>query len=152
MSTRPAKRIVVVITLLLIGSLVYWASNCNGTSGCELASLTGTWVNSDYNGLSFPKGGKIEITESDGTLHTLGYDSDTDTIPEHDDTFEYDEKWGDSECATWYHVTYVEPPDTAYGLFKINAENTTLEMQYSEVDYPSDFNVNNPWYAIYYRQ
>ena len=146
------KRIVVVITLLLIGSLVYWASNCNGTSSCEHASLTGTWVNSDYNGVEgFPKAGKLEITESDETLYFVGYDYDTDTIPNRTDTMECDEKWGDSECATWYHVTYVEPPDTAYGLFKINAENTTLEMQYSEVDYPSDFNIDNPWYAIYYR-
>ena len=38
-----ATRIVVVITLLLIGSLVYWASNCD--SGAAVEPIWGTWAN-----------------------------------------------------------------------------------------------------------
>ena len=149
-----AKRIVIVMTLLLIGSLVYWASNCNGTNGCELGDLLGTWFNSDYNGLSFPKCGKVETTESYEGFVIDWYVYDTDDWAEYGATFEIDEKWNDDECATLYHVTSVDTsdnlPNTMYGLLKVDVEYTTLEMQYSEVSYPSDFNIDNPWYAIYY--
>jgi hypothetical protein len=120
---------------------------------CEPTSLTGTWVNTGYNGMAFPYAGRIEIIESDETIFSVYYEYDTDTTPGGMDARNYEEKWQDNECTTYYHIKYVDAWTGAYfGLVRINEENTQFEVQFSDTGYPEYIGGGYALYAIYYRE
>jgi hypothetical protein len=141
-----------MLVLILILVLIVCSAVLAG-SGKKEEELYGTWVNTDYN-TSAKKAKYVFKPESirdeaDG-MYTL-YVRDYDENPYESVSFRIEDKWTDDEGNIWYKI---EPFAVFiyYGLYKMSDSGQTLEMIFSNQDYPTEMNLNDIEYFIYYRQ
>jgi hypothetical protein len=119
----------------------------------KVEELFGTWVNTDYNTVT--KMAKYVFKpqsireEADGTY--MFYVRVYDENPHESVSFRIEDKWTDEEGNICYKI---EPffGFKYYALFKMSDSGQTLEMIFSNQDYPTEMNPNDKDYAIYYRQ
>ncbi len=119
--------------------------------GSKKEEYYGTWVNTDYDRSILTIRAKI-IHNHDGTL--IKYMSTSDTEPYETATFTIEDKWTDSEGNIWYKILYTETEQilSNFELTKISDNGTTLELVISIIDYPTEIDLNDSEYRIYYRQ
>ena len=135
-------------TLILTGIFVLAVAVIFIFASCENGGVTptivGTWVDD----------GKLEVTDNgDGTFTTLSYDTVSDTVPSLTVIMTMTDEWTDSEGNRFYKMEGPYPdPEYAYYLFKIHADNQTMEINISHDDYPSEIDPYGEDYVIFYRQ
>jgi len=116
-------------------------------------SYIGTWINPDYDG-GVGDSGKMVITHVSGDdyLCTM-YVNHDDTVPEQTVPFTITNEWTDSEGNLFGEsISYPGDPPVMYSLFKIHADNQTMEGNVSDIDYPTEIDPAGEDYFIMYRQ
>jgi hypothetical protein len=114
--------------------------------------IAGTWVNHNYTG--------FEYNEQKYILYHWGYwevyskvNSDS---PKYRGTYQYLDKWTDSDGNTLYKgITRFEGGIYyGYEFGKISNDKTTWEYAFSYINLPTEYDLNpdNANYRIYYRQ
>ena len=124
-----------------------------GTPG-GTPTLAGTWGNPDYDGAVGGPLGKTVITDNgDGTFTFVAYDTVSDTEPLATMIKTVTDEGTDSEGNLFYKAEGPQvDPAYVYTLIKIHSDNQTMEVDSSEVDYPTEIDLDNDYYGIYYRQ
>jgi len=115
----------------------------------------GTWANENYSRVSGL--GAKWIYNPDGTF--LSYSDVLDIGvggTAYVGTYTVEKRWTDSEGNSWYNViAYFQLKDMAtwYLLFKLDKYNAVLEVEYSNIDFPTEIDKkdSHTTYGIYYR-
>ena len=155
------KKVVLIPILLFVVVAIFFFASCT-TTGDENGAVTpggtptlvGTWGNPDYDGAVGGPLGKAVITDNgDGTFTFVAYDTVSDTEPLATMIKTVTDEGTDSEGNLFYKADgpQVEPA-YVYSLIKIHSDNQTMEVDSSEVDYPTEIDLDNDYYGIYYRQ
>ncbi len=116
--------------------------------------MLGTWVNSDYDGGAGENVGKVVVSHVEGNdyIWTM-YTNHDDTVPEGTVSFTVTSETTDSEGNLMIKaISYPGDPPVMYSLIKIHADNQTMEVTISFVDYPTEIDPTGEDYLIYYRQ
>jgi len=157
------RTFVFILILVLAVSVVFVVSCDNGgvippSSGTSDISttLSGTWINPDYDGTMFQENGnpaKVICTHISGNDYTWDfYFFHDDEVPIDTITWTLTDQWTDSEgnvFTRWYRD--IGDGEHAYGLAKIHADNETMEVMGSNVDYPAEIDPAGENYGIYSR-
>ena len=154
MKTRTLVSIPIFI-LAVVAIFIF--TSCGNDNGDDNGDVTptwiGTWINLDYDG-SVEGPGKIVITHIDGNDYRWAeYDKYDDPVPGIVVHATLTNQWTDSE-GNLFIESIIDPehPHPGYYLFKIHADNKTMETNGSEVDYPTEIDPAGEEYYIYYRQ
>ena len=72
-------------------------------------------------------------------------------------TFTLTDKWTDSEGNIWYKQVWIYKTtyrtlETIYEIVRISNSGKTLELIFSEYDFPKGMTVDHPYYRIFYRK
>ena len=141
-----------MLTSILILVLIVCTAVLMGSKKKE-EELYGTWINTNYNTVA--KMAKYvfkpeSIRDDADGMYTL-YVRDYDENPYESVSFRIEDKWTDDEGNIWYKF---EPFAVFkyYALFKMSDSGQTLEMIFSNQDYPTEMDPTDIEYRIYYRQ
>ena len=143
--------ILCLTALIILGS----CATMNSPDKLTYERFCGTWANKSYErepGLSSPAYAKY-IINPDGTF--LGYQNLNETGPTLVAYYTVVKRWSDTEGNSFYHMKNYFPilEGTKYELFKVDKHNATLEVQWSNIDYPSKIDPKDMHssYLILYR-
>jgi len=145
MKTRP---LVSILSFVFAAAVIFIFASCD--NGGVTPTFMGTWVNPDYDGTGTPA--KMVITHVSGNDYMcVVYENHDDTEPEGTIPVTVTNQWTDSEGNLFSEaISYAD--EVIYGLSKIHADNQTIEVNNSYVDYPTEIDPNDEEYYIYYRQ
>jgi hypothetical protein len=147
-------RMLVSITVFVLVAAVFLIfPSCGNDNGDMTPTWIGTWINPDYDG-TVEGGGKIKISYLVGDDYRWAeYDNSYDPSPGIWIVATVTNQWTDSEGNLFIEaIVDTESPNPDYRLCKIHADNQTMEMNVSEVDYPTEIDPAGDEYYIYYRQ
>ena len=135
---------------LLVAAVIFISASCD--NGASTMSMTGTWINSDYDGGAEGNSGKIVVAHVDGNDYTwtmyVNHDDTEGTV-----SFTITEESTDSEGNHFFKaVSYPGDPAIYYSYSKVHADGQTMEGNASETGYPTEISPTGEEYFIYYRQ
>lgn len=138
----------------LVAAVIFISASCDNNNGGVTPTWIGTWINPDYDGsVEGNNWGKMVITHIDGNDYRWAeYDKYDDPLPGIWIIAALTNQWTDSEGNLFIEAMVdTESPDPMYHLFKIHADNKTLETNWSDVDYPTEIDHAVENYGIFYR-
>ena len=145
------RTLVLIPIFIFVVVAIFIFASCDNNGGVT-PSFLGTWVNLDYGGGGPPE--KVVVTDSgDGTFTFVCYDTVSDTEPLFTFIKTLTDEWTDSEGNLFCKVEGPQNSEYFYSLFKIHSDNQTMEVDSSEVDYPTEIVPDGEgYYQIFYRQ
>ena len=151
MKTRTVASILILVLAVLIitGSC---ATDRKAYVAKENEELYGNWFNSEYNDSIRAA---RHIINADGTIQLHTTDDSPRVVAIH--LYTITDKWYDSEGNIWYKQVWIYKTayrtlDTIYEIVRISNSGKTLELIFSEYDFPKGITADHPHYRIYYRQ
>ena len=135
--------ILVLVVLIIIGS----CATEKKAVKAPIEPLYGTWTNPDYNTVTKiaklifkPDGTFIEYNHTDITMYLGPY------------KYTIAESWMDSDGNKYYKVDIALGIRSWYELWRINETDTVLEFVRSNIECPTEIDLTDATYVIYYRQ
>ena len=141
----------VSILILILAVLIVVGSCATGKKAVKapIESVYGAWANPDYNTRS-DFFAKLKI-RPDGIIEVSSH-TELEYQQFKERTFTIIESWMESDGNKYYKVDLVRGMETWYGLWRINETDTVLEYVRSNIEYPTEIDLTDEWYMIYYRQ
>jgi hypothetical protein len=132
-------RILVLLILLIPSVLFFLGGSCDSNGGGVTATMTGTWVNPDYDEVE-NSAKSVSTDNGDGTFTVANYDTVSDTEPKETFTVTLTDEWTDAEGNVFLKIYFMDNGEHIYML--------------SDVDYPTEIDPDraDELYQIYYRQ
>ena len=156
------RTLVLIPIFIFVVVAIFIFASCDTTGNGDGAetpggtpTLAGTWGNPDYDGAVGGPPGKTVITDNgDGTFTFVAYDTVSDTEPLATMIKTVTDEGTDSEGNLFYKAEGPQvDPAYVYTLIKIHSDNQTMEVDSSEVDYPTEIVPDGEgYYQIFYRQ
>ena len=143
--------ILCVVVLIILGS----CATTQNPDKMVFERFCGTWANENYSQVSDL--GAKRIYNPDGTFLVYMDVLDIGVVgTAFVGTYTVEKRWTDSEGNSWYNViAYFKLTDvgTENLLFKLDKYNAVLEVEYSNIDFPTEIDKKDKHttYGIYYR-